>query len=201
MLQRLRHSHPHHLHPKTGPTTDGYHPRVEVLQAESFEALDDPLHLVVELPVGQLVHLGQDDLDVEVVLVGPSEELYVGGLEAVLEVDAEEDLREAGTYLEIFIGKAQPHLAALLVHSGKPVPRRVHHIRPLLRNPMEMQKPRRARLLRHPRNLLLLMSRPLPKHRINEGRLARVRPPHKKQLFLLDKNPLVLGDLLREEFR
>lgn len=151
--------------------------------------------------MGDAIHLGQDDLYVYIVLVGPLQKLHVAVLQPVLKVHAEEDLRQPRGHLHILVSQAEPQFPPLLVHPREAVPRRIDHKTLLIADVMEMEELGGARALGHAGHLLPALLPGSVEDLVDEGGLARVGSAHEKDLFLLEEGGLVVLDLPLQEFR
>lgn len=94
LLDGLNHPHSHHVYSELSLSANCQYSLVNILQLQSFDALYDGLELEVESVVADLVYFCEDDLDSDVVFVCSFQKLNIRFLQAVLEVDAEKDLRK-----------------------------------------------------------------------------------------------------------
>ena len=147
------------------------------------------------------VNFGDDELDVEVVPFAALEEERVAGFEAVLEVDAEEDLAEARGNLHIFLGEPEPELSSSPVHPGVAVAGSVDEEGVEVAYVVEVEKLGGAGALGDAGHLAAGAVGRALEDLVDEGGLAAVGPAHEQQLLLLVEQALVLFDLPRQEGR
>lgn len=120
-----------------------------------------------------------------------TEELYVIFLEAMLAIDAHDNLTHSRRHLEVFIDASKPHVPPSPVHLGEPIAWSINNHSLVVFETVEMHESGSSCLFSNSSQLVL-------KHMVDERRLAHIGPPYEKYFFLLVKYHLVVSYLFFE---